>query len=76
MGFDISGLESWFLDQAEGIFIIGFILFIALAIFKRSIGALISIILIGGVIAMFVFFPETIQEVGSGIRNLLSSGGE
>lgn len=76
MGFDISGLETWFLNQAQGLFIIGFILFIAIAIFKRSIGAIISIILIGAVIAMFVFFPETIEELGSGLRNTLSGGGE
>ena len=71
MGFDISGVTEWFISQAQGIFTIGFILMIAISIFKRSIGALITTIILGAVIAMFIFFPDTIEKVGSGLSSLL-----
>lgn len=74
MDYGIDGVVTWVVDQAQGLFTIGFIIVIAIVIFKRSIGGLITTIIIGSIIAMFIFFPDTIENLGGGLRNLISGG--
>lgn len=76
MNFGLDGLVTWIVDQAQGLFTIGFIIILAAAVFKRSIGGIITTIIVGSVIAMFIFFPDTIEEFGSGLRTLLSGGSD
>lgn len=67
----LDGFKTWFFDQAETAFLIIFVCALLFAAWKRSIALGVTFIVVGIILAIFVFNPAVISDIAQAFRSRL-----